>query len=77
MKEKLARLKNYERIEEALLDQHVLRENDIASTIQHSTAAEILPMLYELNEGIALMVFEKDFDKSWELLKEYHQHIAD
>ncbi len=77
MEDKLTRLKNYERMEEAMLDQHILGENKIESTIQHSTGAEILPMLYELNEGIALMVFEKDFDKSWELLKEYHQKDAD
>ena len=73
MEEKLARLKNYERMEEAMLDQRVLSENRIDSTIHNSTSAEILPMLYEIDEGIALMVFEKDLDNAWEILKDYHQ----
>lgn len=73
MEEKLARLKNYERMEEAMLDQRVLSENKIESAIQNSTTAEILPMLYEIDEGIALMVFEKDLDNAWEILKDYHQ----
>lgn len=74
MEGKLIRLKNYERLEEALLDQYVLRENGIESSVEQSTSAEILPMLYEINEGIALLVFENNFDKSWELLTEYHQN---
>lgn len=74
MEEKIVKLKNYERMEEAMLDQSVLSENKISSSIPNSTSADILPMLYELNEGIALMVFEKDFEKAWEILKEYHQY---
>jgi len=74
MEEKIVKLKNYERMEEAMLDQSVLSENKISSSISNSTSADILPMLYEINEGIALMVFEKDFNKAWEILKEYHQY---
>jgi len=74
MEEKIVKLKNYERMEEAMLDQSVLSENKISSSISNSTSADILPMLYEINEGIALMVFEKDFDNAWEILKEYHQY---
>ena len=74
MEEKIIKLKNYERMEEAMLDQSVLSENKISSSISNSTSADILPMLYELNEGLALMVFEKDFEKAWEILKEYHQY---
>ncbi len=74
MEEKIVKLKNYERMEEAMLDQSVLSENKISSSISNSTSADILPMLYEINEGITLMVFEKDFDKAWEILKEYHQY---
>lgn len=73
MQDKLIKLKNYERLEEALLDQSVLQQNDIECTISNSKSAEILPMLYDVDEGIALMVFEIDFDKSWEILKDFHQ----
>ncbi|MDD4198945.1 MAG: hypothetical protein PHZ12_06045 [Paludibacter sp.] len=74
MEEKIVKLKNYERMEEAMLDQSVLSKNNISNSISNSTSAEILPMLYDLNEGIALMVFEKDLDNAWEVLKEYHQY---
>jgi hypothetical protein len=77
MEDKLVRLRNYDRMEEALLDENILRQNEIECSVFNSTSAEILPMLYEINEGIALMVFEKDFDHAWEVLKEYHQLDAD
>lgn len=73
MEEKIVTLKTYERMDEALLDQSVLSENKISSSIYNSTGAEILPMLYELDEGVALMVFEKDFNNAWEILKDYHR----
>jgi hypothetical protein len=73
MNDKLVKVKTYERMEEALLDQRILAENDIRSSIQNSVSAEILPMLYELDEGIALLVFEQEENKARELLKDYHQ----
>jgi len=77
MDEKLVKLRTYGRMEEALLDENILRQNEIDCSVYNSTCAEILPMLYEMNEGIALMVFERDFDHAWEVLKEYHQLDAD
>lgn len=71
MEEKIISLKNYERIEEAMLDQSVLKENGITSSI-NSSSSDILPMLNELNEGISLQVFEKDTDNAWKILKDYH-----
>ena len=73
MDDKLVKLKTYERMEEALLDQGILAENNIQCSIQNSVSAEILPMLYELDEGIALLVFEQDENKAREILKDYHQ----
>jgi hypothetical protein len=74
MEERIVRLKNYERMEEAMLDQSVLAENKITSSINNSPSADILPMLSDMDEGIALMVFEKDIDNAWDILKEYHQY---
>lgn len=72
MEDKIINLKNYDRVEEAMLDQSVLKENGISSSI-NSASAEILPMLNEINEGISLQVFEKDTENAWKILKEYHQ----
>lgn len=73
MEDKLVRFKNYEKLEEAMLDQRILSDNKIPSTIHNSNTAQILPMLYEIDEGIALMLFEKDIKNAWEILKEYHE----
>lgn len=63
MDDKIVRLNNYERMEEAMLDQSVLSTNKIPSSIFNSTIAEILPMLQDQNFGIVLMVFEKILKK--------------
>lgn len=76
MEDRLVKVKTYERMEEALLDQRVLSENNIESNIQESTSAGILPMLYDLDEGIALLVFEQDMEKADKILTEYHEADA-
>jgi len=76
MEDRLVKVKTYERMEEALLDQRVLSENNIECNIQESTSAGILPMLYDLDEGIALLVFEQDIEKADKILTEYHQADA-
>lgn len=73
MDDKLVKIKSYERMEEALLDQRILTESGVECSIMNSVSAEILPMLYELDEGIALMVFENQEIKAREILKDYHQ----
>jgi hypothetical protein len=73
MEDRLVKVKTYERMEEALLDHQILAENKIISNIQNSASAEILPMLYELDEGIALLVFEEDMENADRILTEYHQ----
>ncbi len=72
MEDRLIKVKTYERMEEALLDQRVLSENNIESNIQESASAGILPMLYDLDEGIALLVFEDDRENVQKILTEYH-----
>lgn len=72
MDDKLVKIKSYERMDEALLDQGVLTDNGIECSIMNSVSAEILPMLYELDEGIALLVFENQEEKAREILKDYH-----
>lgn len=72
MEDKLVRVNTYERLEEAMLDQQILTENDISSNIYNSAMANILPIMYEINEGIALLVFEKEADKARDILREYH-----
>jgi len=71
MEDKLKTLKNYETMVEALFDQELLRENNIDSSINNEDAVELLPMFGELNEGLRILVLEKDFDNAIKILEEY------
>lgn len=76
MDDKLKSLKNYDSMVEALFDQELLRNNGIDSTINNEDAVELLPMFGELNEGLRILVFEKDFDKAIQILRDYKETIA-
>ena len=77
MDDKLRSLKNYDSMVEALFDQELLRENNIDSTINNEDAVELLPMFGELNEGLRILVFEKDFDKATKVIEEYKKSLEE
>ena len=77
MDDKLRPLKNYESMVEALFDQELLRNNVIDSTINNEYAVELLPMFGELNEGLRILVFEKDFDKATKVIEEYKKSLEE
>ncbi|MFZ4582163.1 MAG: hypothetical protein ACOYM7_05885 [Paludibacter sp.] len=75
MEDKLVTLKTYETVVEALFDQELLRENGIDSTLNNENIVELMPMFGDINEGLRLLVFEKDFDKSTKVLEDYQQNL--
>lgn len=75
MEDKLKTLKNYETVVEAMFDQELLRENNIESSINNEDSVELMPMFGEINEGLRIMVFEKDYDRSIALLEEYKKAV--
>ena len=77
MDDKLRPLKNYESMVEALFDQELLRNNGIDSTINNEDAVELLPMFGELNEGLRILVFEKDFDKATKVIEGYKKSLEE
>ena len=70
MESKLVLLKNYETMVEALYDQELLLENGISSTINNEGLVELMPMFTEINDGLGLLVFDSDLEKSIQLLDE-------
>ena len=76
MEDKLITLKNYETMVEALFDQEILKENNIESSINNETAVELLPMFSETNNGLNLVVFEKDYEAAVQILREYEESVA-
>ncbi|MEI6755269.1 MAG: DUF2007 domain-containing protein [Paludibacter sp.] len=71
MEDKLITLKNYETVVEAMFDQELLTENDIESSINNEDAVDLMPMFGELNEGLRILVFEKDYERALKILEDY------
>jgi len=76
MEDKLKTLKNYETMVEAMFDQELLREKDIENFLNNEESVEIMPMFGDLNEGLRILVFEKDFENATNLLEEYHNLVG-
>ena len=75
MEDKLITLKNYETMVEALFDQELLKENNIDSSINNEDSVELLPMFGEINDGLRIVVFEKDFEEAIKILEDYKNSI--
>lgn len=76
MEDKLITLKNYETMVDAMFDQEVLRENNIESSINNEDSVELMPMFGEINDGLRIVVFEKDFEEAIKILEEYKNSIG-
>ena len=75
MEDKLITLKNYETMVEALFDQELLKENNIDSSINNEDSVELMPMFGEINDGLRIVVFEKDFEEAIKILEDYKNSI--
>jgi len=75
MEDKLMTLRNYETVVEAMFDQELLRENNIECSINNEDSVELMPMFGEINEGLRIMVFEKDYDRCIAILEEYNKTV--
>jgi len=75
MEDKLITLKNYETMVEAMFDQELLRERNIENYLNNEESVEIMPMFGDINEGLRILVFEKDFENALSLLEEYYNSI--
>lgn len=77
MEEKLITLKNYDSMVEALFDQELLLSANIDSTINNENAVDLLPMFGEINDGIRILVFEKELEKALKVLEDYKESIEE
>lgn len=73
MEDRIITLKNYDSMVEAMVDQDVLRLNEIECFIGNEQLVELYPMFSDIDEGLKIVVFEKDFEKSLEILEQYHE----
>lgn len=72
MEDKIVALKDYEGIVDANLDKEILKSNGIECFVGNEQVVELYPMFKEINEGLEIYVFEKDYEKALKILNEYH-----
>lgn len=77
MEDKLKTLKNYETMVEAMYDQELLRESNIDNFINNEESVGLMPSFGDINEGLRILVFEKDYDTAINILKKYYDSIAE
>jgi len=72
MEDKIVALKDYKNMVNANLDNEVLKENGIESFVGNQQIVELYPMFQDIEEGLKIYVFEKDYEKALNLLENYH-----
>ena len=76
MEDHIITLKTYETTLEAMVDQEILRANDIECFINNEQLVELYPTFSGIDEGLKIVVFEKDYDRALKLLSELKQTPA-
>jgi len=72
MEDKIITLKTYDTMVDAMVDQDVLRTNNIECFIGNEGLVELFPMFSDSNEGLKNVVFEKDYEQALKILEEFH-----
>ncbi|MEI7502223.1 MAG: DUF2007 domain-containing protein [Paludibacter sp.] len=75
MEDKIITLKNYDSMVDAMVDLDVLKVNEIESFIGNEQLVELYPMFSDINEGLKIVVFEKDLERATKLLEEFHTEV--
>jgi len=70
MEDFIITLKTYESTLEAMVDRDILRANDIECFINNEQLVELYPTFKGIDEGLKIVVFEKDFERALKLLTE-------
>ena len=73
MEDQIITLKTYDSTVDAMIDQEILRTNDIECFINNEQLVELYPMFKDIDEGLKIVVFEKDYEKALKLLDELKQ----
>lgn len=75
MEDKLVTFKNYESMIDAMFEQELLKENDIDCSINNEDSVDLLPMFGELNDGLRIVVLEKDLEKARKVIEDYYNQL--
>ena len=75
MEDRLVTFKNYESMVDAMFEQELLRENNIDCSINNEDSVDLLPMFGELNDGLRIVVLEKDLEKARNVIEDYYNQL--
>ena len=76
MEDQIITLKTYESTVDAMVDQEMLRANDIECFINNDQLVELYPMFKDIDEGLKIVVFEKDVDRALKILADLRQETS-
>lgn len=76
MEDKVTTLKTYDTMVDAMVDQEVLKANAIECFIGNEQIVELYPMFGDLDDGLKIVVFERNVEKALQLLEEFHAQDA-
>lgn len=60
---------------DAMFEQELLRENNIDCSINNEDSVDLLPMFGELNDGLRIVVLEKDLEKARKVIEDYYNQL--
>lgn len=75
MEDRLVTFKNYDSMVDAMFEQELLKENDIDCSINNEDSVDLLPMFGELNDGLRIVVLEKDLEKARKVIEDYYNQL--
>lgn len=75
MEDRLVTFKNYDSMVDAMFEQELLRENNIDCSINNEDSVDLLPMFGELNDGLRIVVLEKDLEKARKVIEDYYNQL--
>lgn len=75
MEDRLVTFKNYDSMVDAMFEQELLKENDIDCSINNEDSVDLLPMFGELNDGLRIVVLEKDLEKAHKVIEDYYNQL--
>jgi len=75
MEDRLITFKNYDSMVDAMFEQELLKENNIDCSINNEDSVDLLPMFGELNDGLRIVVLEKDLEKARKVIEDYYNQL--
>ena len=75
MEDRLVTFKNYDSMVDAMFEQELLKENVIDCSINNEDSVDLLPMFGELNDGLRIVVLEKDLEKARKVIEDYYNQL--